>query len=243
MIGKLSKLTELILSGCSLVDHFIILLCPSKFNFSTFLSVFDLSFNTFTSPMILQWVSNISSELVELNLNGNLLDGSMSKDFGTIMIYQDLSHIFHHSNGHNWRQMICKLPKLRKLRLSSSSLSDFFFFSLTLCKFNFSTSLSIFDLSGNSSISSMIFQQVSNISPNLVELDLSDNLLQVNASSHFRTMVNYLEWLDLSNNRLKGGDLKSFMSICTLRSLHLLHNNMTEDLPLILLNLSVSYVR
>jgi len=81
VIAKLPKLRELSLVDCSLSDHFIMSSKPSHFNSSTSLSVLDLSFNTFTSPMVFHWVSNITSNLVELNLYGNLLEGFTSRGF------------------------------------------------------------------------------------------------------------------------------------------------------------------
>jgi len=80
-IAKLPELRELSLVDCSLSDHFILSSTPFKFNFSTSLSVLDLSMNTFTSPMVFQWVSNITSNLVQLDLSYNLLKGSISSDF------------------------------------------------------------------------------------------------------------------------------------------------------------------
>ncbi|KAK7284793.1 hypothetical protein RJT34_19546 [Clitoria ternatea] len=50
MIGKLPNLKELALIGCNLSDHFILSMGPSKFNFSTSLSAFDLSDLTTASP-------------------------------------------------------------------------------------------------------------------------------------------------------------------------------------------------
>jgi len=143
-----------------------------------------------------------------------------------------------------WFQMVGKLPRLRELSLSDCGLSDHFIHSLSQSKFNFSTSLSILDLSGNNFVSSLIFHWVSNISFNLVELDLSSNLLEdPPLYGHVIVMKNSLERLDLSNNRLKGGVFKLFMNVCTLRSLKLFSNKITHDLQTILHNLSSGCVR
>ncbi|XP_027357234.1 receptor-like protein 12 [Abrus precatorius] len=159
MIGKLPKLRELTLSDCSLSDRFILSMRPSKFNVSTSLSVLDLSYNNFTPSIIFPWVSNITFNLAELDLSGNHLEASPSNQ-------------------------TVKLPKLRELRLSFCDLSDNFLHSVTPSNFNFSTSLSILDLSGNTFTSSMIFQWVSNMSSNLIELDLSYSHLE-GSTSHF----------------------------------------------------------
>ncbi|XP_027359203.1 receptor-like protein EIX1 [Abrus precatorius] len=221
MIGKLPKLKELSLSDCSLSDHFILSMKPSKFNVSNSLSVLDLSENTFTSSIIFQWVSNMSSNLIELDLANNLLEALPSNHFATKTV---------------------KLPKLRELRLSGCLLSDNFLHSMTPSNFNFSTSLSILDLSENTFTSSMIFQWVSNMSSNLIELDLGGNLLE-GSQSHSGIRMKSLERLDLSGNGLKGGFLKSIMNICTLRSLNMQRNNLIEDLPSILHNLSGGCLR
>ncbi|WVZ14717.1 hypothetical protein V8G54_012283 [Vigna mungo] len=89
----------------------------------------------------------------------------------------------------------------------------------------------------------MVFQWVSNMTSNLVELDLRYNQLEGSTSSNFGIVMNSLRHLLLSNNYLKAKDLKSFINICTLHSLYLTLNNLTEDLPSILGNLSSGCVR
>ncbi|KAK7380393.1 hypothetical protein VNO78_32903 [Psophocarpus tetragonolobus] len=146
-------------------------------------------------------------------------------------------------NSRSWLQMIAKLPKLRELSLQECGLSDHFILSLSPSNYNFSSSLSVLDLSENSFTSSLILQWVSNITTNLVELDLSHNHLEGSISNHFGMVMNSLEHLDLSLNMFKGDVLKSFMNICTLHSLNMQGNNLTEDLPSILHNLSSGCIR
>ncbi|XP_028207638.1 receptor-like protein EIX1 isoform X1 [Glycine soja] len=165
MIAKLPTLRELSLSECSLSDQFILSLRPSKFNFSSSLSILDHSSNSFTSSMILQWLSNVTSNLVELDLSYNLLEGSTSSNhFGIVL--NSLQH-----------------------------------------------------------------------------LDLSHNLLEGSTSNHFGRVMNSLEHLDLSYNIFKGEDFKSFANICTLHSLYMPANLLSEDLPSILHNLSSGCVK
>lgn len=122
MIGKLPKLKELSLSYCSLSDQFILPLHHSNFNFSsTSLSLLDLSGNSFSSMIIFQLVSNISSNLVELDLGDNVLEAAPS-------------------SSHFATKMIAKLPKLKKLRLSGCELSDSFLLPKTPFHFNLSSS-------------------------------------------------------------------------------------------------------
>ncbi|KEH25999.1 receptor-like protein [Medicago truncatula] len=190
MVGKLPKLRELSLRNCDLSDHFIHSLSQSKFNFSNSLSILDLSLNYFTSSLIFEWVSNISSNLVRLDLSYNQMVDLPSNKF---------SH---------------RLPKLRELILSNN-------------KF---TSL-------------MILQSLSNISYNLVELDLSVNNLEAPPSSDYGIVMKHLERLDLSINRLQDGVFKSFVNLCALRSLDIKFNEVTEDLQSIIHNLSSGCVR
>ncbi|KAG2384693.1 uncharacterized protein HKW66_Vig0117850 [Vigna angularis] len=75
------------------------------------------------------------------------------------------------------------------------------------------------------------------------EIHKSWNLLKGLTSNHFGLAMNSLEHLYLSGNVFKGEDLKSFMNICTLRSLYMSRNNMTEDLSSILYNFSSACVR
>ncbi|KAL9276217.1 hypothetical protein ACSQ67_026239 [Phaseolus vulgaris] len=154
-----------------------------------------------------------------------------------------LEHISNFNSSPSYFRMIAKLPKLRELSLIDCGLSNHFLHSFQPSNFNFSTSLSVLDLSQNSFTQAMIFQWVSNTTSNLVELDLSSNLLEGSTSNHFGLAMNSLQHLDLNYNVFKGEDLKSFMNICTLRSLYMYDNNMTEDLPSILRNFSNGCVR
>ncbi|KAG2384547.1 uncharacterized protein HKW66_Vig0146890 [Vigna angularis] len=130
------------------------------------------------------------------------------------------------------------------LGLIHCSLSDHFILSSRPSKFNFSTSLLAFHLSQNTFTSpTVIFQWVTNITSNLVELYLGDNYLEGSVSNHFGMAMNSLEHLDLSYNSFKGDVLKSFMNICTLQSLDMRENNLTEDLPSILHDLSGGCIR
>ncbi|XP_027359317.1 receptor-like protein EIX2 [Abrus precatorius] len=159
-----------------------------------------------------------------------------------------LTHLYVYSvsnaNGsHYWLQMIGNLPTLKELSLSYCGLSDHFILSMRPSKFNVSTSLSVLDLSHNTFTSSIIFQWLSNITSNLSELDLRGNLLEAPPSNHFGMVMNSLHRVDLSFNRFKDEVLKSLVNICTLHSLYMRGNNLTEDLPSILHNLSSGCVR
>jgi len=154
--------------------------------------------------------------------------------------YQSVSNLV---RSYSWLKVIVKLPELRELSLVGCSLSDHFILLSKPSKLNFSTSLSVLDLSQNTFTSPMVFQWLSNITSNLVELDLSANHLEDFTSTDFGMVKNSLRHLDLSSNNFKAKDLKSFTNICTLHSLYLSSNKFTEDLPSILSNLSSGCVR
>ncbi|XP_027922808.1 LRR receptor-like serine/threonine-protein kinase FLS2 [Vigna unguiculata] len=190
------------------------------------------------------------SNLQQLYLGGEDYNGDLEfNDRGKLLSnFISLSHLYlwsiHGLNScHSCLQNIAKLPKLRELSLIDCSLSDHFILSLRPFKFNFSTSLLAFDLSENAFTSPVILQWVSNITSNLVELDLSYNNLEDSVSKHFGMAMNSLEILDLSSNSFKGEVLKSFMNICTLHSLYMHQNNLTEDLSSILQSLSSGCIR
>ncbi|XP_014497909.1 LRR receptor-like serine/threonine-protein kinase GSO2 [Vigna radiata var. radiata] len=227
-LGNLSKLEYLDLSSNRFEGNI-----PSQIGNLSKLEHLDLSSNSFEE--------NIPSELGNLsNLQQLYLDDGVLNDGGKwLSNLISLTHLYLRSiyglSSHSWLQ---KLPKLRELRLIDCSLSDHFILSSRPSKFNFSTSLLAIDLSQNTFTSPMIFKWVTNITSNLVELDLAGNNLKGSVSNHFGMAMNSLEHLDLSLNNFKGDVLKSFMNICTLQSLKMTENNFTEDLPSILHHLS-----
>ncbi|KOM55231.1 hypothetical protein LR48_Vigan10g112300 [Vigna angularis] len=165
------------------------------------------------------------SHLNYLNLEGNSLEGSIPYQLGNLSKLQHLD-LKGNSLEANVPSQLGKQSNLQKLYLGYGG-------TLKLHD-------GVFDLSWNKFTSSMIFHLVSNISYNLFELDLcGKNLLEAPASNHFGLMMHFLERLDLSSNRLKGGALESFIDRNSLREFYLSYNlSMFSNLKI--LDLSVN---
>ncbi|KAL2967046.1 hypothetical protein AAZX31_16G152500 [Glycine max] len=137
-------------------------------------------------------------------------------------------------------------PNLRELRLVGCSLLDNDIQSLFHSHSNFSTSLVILDLSSNM-LTSSTFQLLLNYSLNLEELyliifhwlfnftnlrrlHLVANLLEGSIPDGFGKIMNYLEDLVISSNRLQGEIPASLGNICTLQRLYLKKNNLSGEI-------------
>ncbi|KOM28051.1 hypothetical protein LR48_Vigan492s001500 [Vigna angularis] len=265
-LGSLTNLRYLDLSSCHFGGQI-----PSQISSLSHLKYLNVARNYYLEGSIPPQLGNLS-RLQYLDLSRNSFEGYIPSQLGNLsnlhklylggydsalkIVSSDqwlsnlnsLTHLSFNSisnfySSPSYLRTIAKLPKLRELNLIDCGLSYHFLLSFNPSNFNFSTSLSVLYLSGNSFTQPMIFQWLSNPTSNLVELDLNGNLLKGSTSNHFGLAMNSLEHLDLSYNVFKGEDLKSFMNICTLRSLYMFENNMTEDLSSILHNLSSGCVR
>ncbi|WVZ15183.1 hypothetical protein V8G54_012749, partial [Vigna mungo] len=240
-LGSLRNLRYLDLSSCGFGGEI-----PSQLGYLSHLKYLNLFGNSLEGS-IPHHLRNLS-QLHELYLGqyyGNL---KISDGGQWLSNLTSLTHLYLHSvsnlnRSHTWFQVIAQLPKLRELSLVDCSLSDHFILSSKHSKLNFSTSLSVLGLSFNTFTSPIVFQWVSNITSNLVQLDLSFSALEAPTSSDFGIVMNSLRHLDLSFNYFEARDLKSFINISTLHSLYMDSNILTEDVPSILGNLSSGCVR
>ncbi|XP_052723703.1 receptor-like protein EIX2 [Vigna angularis] len=209
-IAKLPKLRELSLIECGLSDHFLLSFNPSNSNFSTSLSVLDLSRNSFTQPMIFPWLSNTTSNLVGLDLSWNLLKGEDLKSF----------------------MNICTL---RSLYMSGNNMTE----DLSSILYNFSSACVRYSLQELSLRDNQIRGSLPDLSAflNLKTFDLSSNQLSGKISEGTR-LPSHLEQLLIMSNSLEGGVPKSFGSTCTLELLDLSDNKLSEDLTVIFNHLS-----
>ncbi|KAL9276570.1 hypothetical protein ACSQ67_025887 [Phaseolus vulgaris] len=260
-LGSLTNLKYLDLSSCGFGGEI-----PTQFGSLSHLRYLNLDQNSLEGSIPCQ-LGNLS-QLQYLDLGYNSFEGNVPSQLGNLSQLQEfylegdgikiddggqwlpnlisLTHLYLDfvsslNLSQSWLQPILNLPKLRELDLIDCSLSDHFIISSKPSHFNSSTSLSVLHLSFNTFTSPMVFHWVSNFTSNLVELNLDGNLLEGSTSSHFG--MNSLRNLDLSYNYFKARDLKSFTNICTLSSLNLNQNNLTEDLPSILDHLSSGCVR
>ncbi|CAK8538510.1 unnamed protein product [Lathyrus sativus] len=232
MIAKLPKIQELELSDCALSDPYLQSLSRSLFNFSTSLAILDLSHNTFSSSKIFEWVFNATSNLIDLDLSYNSFNDTISYDFGNIK--SPLEHLDLSGNELKGRipESIRHICTLHSLNLDNNNLNDDI--STILHKLSGCARYSLQHLS-------LVFNQITgrlpdlSIFPSLVTIDLSYNMLSGKVPNE---IPKSMESLIFPSNSLEGGIPKSFGNLCSLKSLDLSRNKVSEDLSVILDNLS-----
>ncbi|PRQ18567.1 putative leucine-rich repeat-containing, plant-type, leucine-rich repeat domain, L [Rosa chinensis] len=191
-----------------------------------YLNYLDLSYNHFEGIMIPKFIGSLS-QLKELKLADANFSGPVPPQLGNLsnlhtldlsrnkyISSENLEWLSHLSSLRylnmsevdlskvvNWPQSLSKLTSLTELKLSWCNLPDVNLRSLSFI--NSSTSLQLLDLSGNS-LNSSIFYWIANVSSNFVHIDLS--------------------W-----NKLEGGIPKGFQNLCSLESLTLWSNQLSEN--------------
>ncbi|RHN58604.1 putative non-specific serine/threonine protein kinase [Medicago truncatula] len=234
MIGKLPKIQELKLSGCVLSDLYLLSLSRSLLNFSTSLAILDLSQNAFSSSKIFEWVFNATTNLIELDLSYNIFKGTIPYDFGNRrnnLERLDLSgNVLHGGSSMESFSDICSL---NSLKLDSNNLNEDI--STILLKLAGCARYSLQDLSLHHNQITGTLPNLT-IFPSLITIDISNNILSGKVPDG---IPKSLESLIIKSNSLEGGIPKSFGSLCSLRSLDLSSNKLSEDLSVMLHNLSV----
>jgi len=230
------KLRELRLVDCSLSDTHTHSLFYSYSNFSTSLTILDLSYNMLTSSTF-QLLSNFSSILHELYLSRNniVLSSPVRSNFPSLVIL-DLS-------SNNMASLVFQgsfnfSSKLQNLYLQNCNLKDDSFLMSAFSITNSLSSLVSLDLSHNMLKSSSIFYWLFNFTTNLRTLDLHDNVLEGLIPDGCGKVMNSLEVLYLSSNKLQGEIPASLGHICTLKQLSLSYNNLSGEISSFIQNSS-----
>ncbi|KAM7489903.1 hypothetical protein LguiB_027387 [Lonicera macranthoides] len=222
-IARLSFLSSLDLSVCNLpgiISHSLHLT-----NFSSIpLSIIHLSSNSFTNSSSYNWLFNFSSSLVDVDMSGNPLGGSIPDAFGNMMSLESL-RLSNCAFEGEIPKSFKNLSRIRSLVLHSNNLTVQLPEILqTLLASN--NSLEILDLTENK-VSGSISDFTSFSS--LRQLMVGSNKLNGSFPKCFG-QSSPLEYLDLSENELNGSlpDLTSFPS---LRYLYLTNNKIQGRLP------------
>ncbi|XP_004491128.1 receptor-like protein EIX2 isoform X1 [Cicer arietinum] len=231
-IAMLPNIQILYLSDCHLSD-----LSPFHpiFNFSSSLKILDLSRNAFTSFKIFEWVFNVASNLTELDLSDNLLQGSIHCDFGNT-VGKSLERLDLSGNFLQILESFSHICTLHSLRVDENNLNEDI--STILLKLSGCARHSLQDLSLSGNQISGSFPNLSTF-PSLIAIDLSYNLISGKVTDGDIFFPSKLESLMFANNSLEGGIPKSFGNLCSLRSLDMSSNKLSEDLSVIIHDLSV----
>ncbi|XP_020999686.2 receptor-like protein EIX2 [Arachis duranensis] len=188
--------------------------------------ILRLSYNTFTPSLLFQWLSNVTSNLVELHLELDLVSGLLRSSTPATSNHFDIT-----------------MQSLERLHISyyqftvfGSDLTE----DLESVLHNLSAGCVTHSLQelylGDNQMTGSIPDDLS-IFPFLKELDLSGNQLRGKIPDNIR-LPSQLKALSISWNSIEGGIPKSFGNTCSLASLDLSHNTLTAELPVAIQHLS-----
>ncbi|XP_057753384.1 receptor-like protein EIX1 isoform X6 [Arachis stenosperma] len=273
LVSGLSHLQYLDFNGCDLSDSIPSSL-SSAANFSTSLSFVDLSSNNLmNSSLIFPWLMNSTSSLAMLNLDHNYLRGTIPQAIGELSSLEYLNLASNQLEGQIPISLF-HVCSLRELDLSGNRLSgQFHEFAKALSNCNHKqlqtlkmgwneitgigqlSNLRELRLGNNSlegpvpaflSISAQVFLSnnmfstanlflCSNVSANTEYLDLSNNHIRGQLPDCWMNFQS-LGFLDLSNNYFHGSLPRSMGSLRQIQSLHLGDNNFSGEIPLSFVN-------
>ncbi|RDY12643.1 Receptor-like protein 12, partial [Mucuna pruriens] len=222
------NLQELRLVDCNLVDNDTQLLFDSHSNFSTSLTILDLSNNMLTTSAF-RLLFNFSLKLRELYLSHNnfVLSSPLYPNFPSLVIL-DLS--YNNMTPSIFQGNFIFGSKLETLILQNCSLMDGSFLVSSASMAKSSSSLVFLDLSYNLLKSQTIFHWLFSFITNVRTLYLSGNLLEGPIPDGLGKVMNSLQVLDLSSNKLHGEIPAFFGNMCTLQELNLGNNNLTGEI-------------
>ncbi|XP_058745143.1 receptor-like protein EIX2 [Vicia villosa] len=232
MIAKLPNIQELKLSGCDLSDLYLHSLSHSRLNFSTSLAILDLSYNAFSSSKIFEWVFSATSNLTELDLSYNKFNGTIPYDFTNIQNPLERLDLSSNELQGGIPEFIRHMCMLQSLHLDVSNLNEDI--STILHKLSGCARYSLQHLSLRSNQLTGAMPNLSTF-PSVITIDLSSNMLSGKVPDGISKS---LETLTFKSNYLEGGIPKSFGNLCSLKLLDLSSNKLSEDLSVILQNLS-----
>ncbi|KAM7465592.1 hypothetical protein LguiB_013154 [Lonicera macranthoides] len=201
-IHKLPSLTELRLPFCSLPGTNSHLLPLTNSSSPIPLAIVDLSRNNFNSHSSYNWLFNLSSSIVHIDMSWNPLSGSFPEAFGNILSLENLNFCCSQLEG-ELPNSLRNLSRLKSLDLSNNILRG------QLYEF-FQT----WDARGKNSL------EILNLERN-----------QISGSPPDITKIPSLKELRLSYNELNGSFPNSFCQISRLVILDFSYNQMTGSLP------------